>query len=293
MVFHHLPQEVVAALPWSSLKRKLFPEPEFAVRYAGTVPVARVTGELRQVRYEPPRGTLVNFAGASLVEVDFTNTRFHTFVASSGTVFERCNFRAMVAEGGAMGGDDPQVIYRDCRFERAHLSAVMPGNARFERCTFQNLSSWKCYAAEFIECGFIGRVNGVNFYGRPWDAGFRRLRRLKPPRAVNEFVGNDFSEAGLIDVSFMYGIDLSRQKLPESDAYIRLDRLHQRMRVVRAVIQRQWQGAQQNEATFMLDGLDRDGHDPWQEDLFLRRDEELASPSVRDEVWKLLEKALD
>jgi hypothetical protein len=278
---------------WSDLKQLLFPDDEFAVRYKGTVPVVRVTGELRQQRYEPPRGALVDFDGARLVEVDFTNTRFHTFSASAGSVFERCNFRAMVAEGGGMGDHTQQVVYKDCHFEGADLSDVIPGTARFERCTFQDLSGWICGETEFVECRFLGRVQSLNFIGRPWDPGRRRFKRLKPPRTLNEFVSNDFSRAELIDVSFMYGIDLSIQKLPESTAYIRLDRRPERMRVARSVVQREWRGGEQEQAMLMLDVLDRHSSDPWQQDLFARRDEEYATALVRDRVWGLLEHALD
>lgn len=40
-------------------------------------------------------------------------------------------------------------------------------------------------------------------------------------RPVNEFHGNDFSGAELIDVSFR-GIDLSRRRLPTGDGYLYL-----------------------------------------------------------------------
>jgi hypothetical protein len=63
--------------------------------------------------------------------------------------------------------------------------------------------------------------------------------------------------------------------------------------MARSVNQREWKGGEQEEAMHMLGVLDRDGHDPWQQDLFFRRDEELASPPVRDRVCELLERVLD
>ncbi len=110
---------------------------------------------------------------------------------------------------------------------------------------------------------------------------------------MNELAGNDFSGAELIDVGFMYGVDLSQQKLPKSDAYIRLDRLANRMREARSVVRREWRGTEQEQALIMLDVLDGNGSDPWQQDLFFRRDEELAPPPVRDRVSELLKHALD
>jgi hypothetical protein len=169
----------------------------------------------------------------------------------------------------------------------------MPGNARFERCTFQNLHGWLCHVAEFVECRFLGRINNVKFFGRVWDPGTRRFERLKPPRTVNEFVGNDLSEAELIDVRFMYGIDLSQQELPVGGPHIRLDRLRERTAMARTVIRQEWRGKEQEEAMIMLDLLDGHGSDPWQQDLFCRRHEDLASLPVRDRVWDLLEHALD
>lgn len=43
----------------------------------------------------------------------------------------------------------------------------------------------------------------------------------------------------------------------------------------------------------MLDILDVNGSDPWQQDPSCGRDEDLASPDVRERVWDLLEHALD
>jgi hypothetical protein len=57
------------------------------------------------------------------------------------------------------------------------------------------------------------------------------------------------------------------------------------MQVARSVVQREWRGAEQDEAMLMLDILDRHGSDPWQQDLFARRDEEYASALVRAQVW--------
>ena len=41
-------------------------------------------------------------------------------------------------------------------------------------------------------------------------------------RRTNEFEGNDFSRAKLVDVGFRTGIDLARQQLPSGDGYILL-----------------------------------------------------------------------
>lgn len=276
-------------MTWSRLKQLLFPEDEFVVRYKGTVPVVRVTGELRGVRYEPPRGALVDFDRATLLEVDFTHTHFHTFSASAGSVFERCNFRAMVADGGGMGDDKLQVIYRDCHFEGADLSNLMPGNARFERCIFENLNNWLCHVAEFVDCRFVGRIYDTKFFGQPWDPVSRRFERLQPRRTVNEFTGNHFTRAELIDVDFMYGIDISLQKLPDSAAYIRLDRLPERLVRAQAIIEREWVGKEREEALMMLSYF----NDRRQQELFSRRDIDLAPLQIRERVWNLLGQALD
>jgi hypothetical protein len=280
-------RQVAAHRAWSSLKRMLFPDSEPVVRSRGSMPAERVTGELRQARYEPPRGLLVNFEGATLVDVDLTNTRFQG-LAASGSVFERCNFRAMVAEGGAMGGN-PQVVYRDCLFERAVLGDVAPGNARFERCTFQDLRGWRANATEFVECRFLGRLEDVKFFGRPWDVASGRYDRLKPPRTVNEIAGNDFSQARLTDVDFIYGVDLSLQELPRGDECVRLSRLPERLASAQTTVEREWTGREREEALTMLSYF----ADPWQQELFVRRDIDLASREVRERVWDLLEHALD
>jgi uncharacterized protein YjbI with pentapeptide repeats len=266
----------------------LFPDDEPVVRFKGLVPGERVTGELREVRYEPPRGVPVHFDRATLVDVDLTNTRFDSFAATA-SVFERCNFRSMVVErGGGLGLGRLQTVYRDCTFERADPRHVMPGNARFERCAFQDLRGWRCFTAEFVECTFTGRLDDVKFFGRPLDDSGRH-ERLKPPRTVNEVAGNDFSRARVTDVDFRYGVDLSRQKLPAGPEYVRLSRLQERVARAQATVEREWTGPEQEETLVMLSYF----RDRWQQELFDRRDVDLASREVRERVWDLLEHALD
>jgi hypothetical protein len=74
---------------------------------------------------------------------------------------------------------------------------------------------WTCFEAEFIDCTFTGRLQTCIFNGtvseedRPWVG-----------RERNEFRGNDFSGAELVDVAFRTGIDLDQQRLPTGPDYL-------------------------------------------------------------------------
>jgi hypothetical protein len=93
------------------------------------------------------------------------------------------------------------------------------GNARFVRCSFKevDLRDWFCFKVEVIDCVFTGRLQGVVFNGTPHPDENGILHRKQ-----NEFRGNDFSGAELIDVAFRTGIDLSKQQLPSGSDYLYL-----------------------------------------------------------------------
>jgi len=111
-----------------------------------------------------------------------------------------------------------QSSYVDCCFDGAEIFASNPGNARFQRCTFRNakIQVFRGLDVEFIDCLFSGVIKKGFFNGTP------HRDTVAPPisRAQNEFRGNDFSGAKLLDVGFRTGIDLRLQRLPKGDDYI-------------------------------------------------------------------------
>jgi hypothetical protein len=93
------------------------------------------------------------------------------------------------------------------------------GLSRFVRCSFRNVNirNWLCFAVELIDCTFSGKLQQAVFNGTPLAQ-----KRALLGRDRNEFHGNDFSAADLIDVGFRTGIDLTRQRLPSGPEYLYL-----------------------------------------------------------------------
>jgi hypothetical protein len=57
-----------------------------------------------------------------------------------------------------------------------------------------------------------------------------------PERKTNEFVGNDFSGANLIDVGFRGGVDLAAQKLPRDGGYILINNVREMCELLSGMI---------------------------------------------------------
>jgi hypothetical protein len=128
-----------------------------------------------------------------------------------GCTFTRCDFSNLKAQAVKFGAGATMTIYRDCVFDGSKLARVSGGAARFERCSFErvDISKFRCEPTEFIDCTFSGRLHGGYSNGTPSPDWQQRLGR-----ASNEFRGNDFSRAELVDIGFRTGVDLSLQRLP-------------------------------------------------------------------------------
>jgi hypothetical protein len=195
------------------------------------MPPTIVTGSHAGERLVGSAGLVVR--DATLADCDLSDRRLPTFQAA-GSSFERCDFSRVTIGSGNMGSL-PWVTYRDCRFVRANLSRALPAIARFEGCLFDHatLDRWFCPQAEFVDCVFAGPLRSVRFHGtvdRPDIAA--RLGRTR-----NEFVGNDFRAADLVDVELVGGIDLSRQHWPDSPEYVVVTELPQRLERARGLVE--------------------------------------------------------
>lgn len=148
---------------------------------------------------------------------DFSRTRFAQFTAIASS-FASCSFRGASFDQACFGGGISQSRYFDCCFDGSRITAVAPGNARFERCSFRNCRIREMFATmvEFVDCAFSGRFLGGVLHGRPpldRDVG----------RTVNEFRGNDFTGMELRDVDFRSGVDLRLQQLPSGPSYVYIE----------------------------------------------------------------------
>lgn len=252
------------------------------------MPHLKVEGAHSGGKFVAPPGTLVDFRAAHMTDVDFRHTRIWAFKASA-SVFTRCDFRAARIEAGHFGTNE-QSIYLDCRFDKAQIGGTDAGFARFERCTFDGakLDRWRAFNAEFIDCHFAGRIVEVAFAGRP-DPKLQKW--VQPPRSINEFRGNDFREAELIDCVFARGIDLGAQMWPRGDSYVRLDHFRERLLRARAEVAH-WQDNQwREEALLMLRAYEPVAKT--QDELFARRDDLKTPAEVRNRVWEILSQPLE
>lgn len=236
----------------------------------GTFPAPERSVVLEACRYE---------------DVSFAKLRFDYF-GSHGSTFDRCDFTGARLRG-SLGLGVVDSVYRECRFGRSDLRGIYPGpgTARFERCSFENvrLKTFIAHHAEFVECVFTGTVQGVMFWGHGLSDAEQRYR--------NEFQGNDFSRAKLVDVGFAGGIDLLAQRLPHDPAHVFLDRWPERVAHARAEILRWTELDERRDALEMLEFFST-GAFAEQEQLFADRGNVRFVPQpLAERVWSLLERS--
>ena len=216
------------------------------------------------------------FERVCAVRVDFSRVRFHSFYAQDCR-FLGCDFSEVVADGlpFASGGS----TFVDCRFERARIADF--GDVRMERCQFidADLNGWFAQRADIVDCRFSGRLEKVVFFGR--DSHGNR----------NEFRGNDFRNAELIDVGFRRGIDLRAQALPDGPEYLRLDRVERRRRKARRQVSRWRDEGERRLALAIIDGIAVPHHG--QREILIRRDmfDDLYDPDLARRVLEIVEAA--
>ena len=86
------------------------------------------------------------------------------------------------------------------------LTRFVPVGCTFKDADFVQFFS---HTVEFVNCEISGIVRGAFINGAVPPEYISELGRK-----VNEFRGNDFSGATLVDVAFRTGIDLSLQEMP-------------------------------------------------------------------------------
>jgi hypothetical protein len=144
-------------------------------------------------------------------DVSFTGRHLVKFTPI-GAVFVRCDFSKLDVDDMGFGSGFDRSEYHECVFDGAKLRMGAVGQARFVSCSFRGTSirRLECESVEFVDCTFSGSIRG----------GYIKARR--PGLPPNEVTGNDFSGARLTDFVFKMGVDLTRQKLPQSPDYLYL-----------------------------------------------------------------------
>jgi hypothetical protein len=212
---------------------------------------------------------------------DFSRRRLVQLVVSGSTLIG-CRFDGLRVDSAAFGAGREQSRYVDCVFDGARLKFAAGGYARFERCSFRDadLRDWFALAVELVDCTFTGRLRKCVFNGTVPDDDRPIVRRDR-----NEFTGNDFSQADLIDVSFRTGIDLMQQRLPTDDRYVFVADASEAVQRVRAAIAG-WQDLPRRQAAITLVRAWESAVAGGQRQLLLRADTYSTLP--KDVVAELL-----
>ncbi len=200
----------------------------------------------------------VDYSGLSLVQLSVAGSRL-----------ERCTFEGSTIDSASMGAGRERSEYTECSFDRCRIRFGPGGNARFVRCTFDDvrLNDWFCFAVELVDCVFSGGLERAYFNGSvPAD------RRNSVGRERNEISGNDFSRLELIDVDFRTGVDLRRQELPSGPDYCYIEDAARILPTARLLVS-EWQDDSRRSAGMGLIGLLQDQVDDGQRDLFFRADD--------------------
>ncbi len=245
-------------------------------------PHIRIRTDIHDSRFEldDPR-RLVEFDHVRAVRVDFSRGRFDRFTFRESEFID-CDFSGVRFGAYNSGGDDRKPSrFVGCTFDRAVMPHFGVSTSRFERCTFRGtkITGWRSECAEFVDCLFAARIRDSVFYGRPsrcyegidsaneslkkdgiqiWGsrAALAEWQREAPRRRVNEFRGNDFSEADIDYVDLRDGIDVSAQRWPAGDGYYLLDRWPERLRAARAGVDREPPSRRRDDAVALLSILD-------------------------------------
>lgn len=147
----------------------------------------------------------------------FSDRTFDSFLVE-GSKLSRCTFSRVKSPQACFGAGIKTSVFEDCVFDQCSLDLTVAGRARLVKCRFVECELENVIAPcmELLDCIFEGTlIRGAAFHGAvPVD----KVPSLG--RSTNDFYGNDFSSAKLVDVAFSTGIDLSRQSLPDGEQYL-------------------------------------------------------------------------
>lgn len=161
--------------------------------------------QFRETEYGRPNDVAMydqEFDGA-----DFSGVKIGYFELRD-SVLRDCDLSKTRIEYVIFIGDKRPTVFENCVFDGARIRFNGVMGVRFYNCSFRDviLSKWDSTEFEMIGCTFSGRFRSCMFKGRSDSA-------IDAP--VNIILDNDFSGVEFIDSDFRWGIDLTRQKLPE------------------------------------------------------------------------------
>ena len=248
-------------------------------------PTVRVTGVIPPGRFSGGDDVLLD--GVTAERVDFSRLRFQ-YIATQGSTFVDCDFSQMRIESGSFDAARTSVFVR-CRFDGFQPGATLFGVSRFEGCNFEDmrLKDWWVAAAEFIDCRFSGRFDGILLHGVPPPPHDRRERMI-PWRTRNEFRGNDLSRADLRFPDFRYGVNLAANTWPAGPDYLYLERWQERLDRALAEVARWPDDAEREQALWWLRSERSHGREQQQQMLVRTADWVIEPHAMWPKLWASL-----
>lgn len=238
---------------------------------------ARVVG---QRKIDP--NEFIDLDHVHLDSADFSRRSLSMF-GSVGSRLVKCRFDNAQIDDASFGAGREMSEYIECSFDGLRFWHGS-GFARFVRCSFKDIDvqNWLCFGTEMIDCVFSGRMKRCIFNGTPMEE-----QRTFLGRERNEFHGNDFSGADLVDVAFRTGIDLTKQRLPSGPQYLYLPDAPAAFALAKSAAQQWSDPGLRKEALSFLDSesFELKGG---QHQLLLRADDYSRSREVVDKVFALL-----
>jgi uncharacterized protein YjbI with pentapeptide repeats len=148
----------------------------------------------------------------------YSDQSLDEFLAVACT-FTHCSFERLAIRSACFVGGQTGSVYEDCSFDGSQIDCGTPGVATFIRCSFRDtdLANFFGLSISMTDCVFTGTLRKVAFYGVNPES-----------RKRNEFRGNDFRGAQLVDVSFREGIDFTQQHFPPD--WVRPEDPYERLR---------------------------------------------------------------
>jgi hypothetical protein len=221
---------------------------------------AQVTG-----KRGPGRAELV-LDSAVVESGDYTGLKLSRFV-SIGSRFSSCQFESMRIAMMSAGAGTQQSEYIRCSFNGTRMEMHPGGFARFMDCSFRDvvITHWSVAAGDMINCVFSGTIKTAIFNGTVDPRLQKDFGKIR-----NDFEGNDFSQAKMVDVAFRTGIDLRRQILPGGPGYCYVECGAASLEDAYAIVER-WEDDQSRRAAIALLGRQQEIVRRGQQQLFIQR----------------------
>ncbi|MFF4940713.1 hypothetical protein [Micromonospora sp. NPDC000729] len=158
-------------------------------------------------------GSRLVVRGGDFVDEVINDRELDEIVIADSAKLNGIRFDRLRIGYGSLGAGRGTSVYINCEFVGCTLNFSSLGQATFIGCRFSRskIKGWLALSAEFVNCQFSSRLERVVFDARPSVE-----IENQHGRAVNRYIGNDFTDSEFVDVSFRGGVDLSRQVLPSS-----------------------------------------------------------------------------